>query len=249
MEQYIELDVRGFTLRGMAHIPESAEDSKKPVVILFHGFTGTKIDNKFMFVQYARALAEQGLGCVRFDFSGSGESDGLFKDMTFSGEVEEGKAILQYVKGLDWVDASRVMITGFSMGGAVATQVAKAYPEDIHKLCLWAPAGTMNERAEMYARVCRTLPNGNFDLDGIELGREFYEDLKDRDLYEGVEVFTNPVCVIHGSGDETAPVSAGERYAEVYPHSELHKIDGADHTFSSIPWKEALIKRSIKFLL
>jgi len=142
MEQYIELDVRGLTLRGMVHIPESAEDSKKPVVILFHGFTGTKIDNKFMFVQYARALAEKGMGCVRFDFSGSGESDGLFKNMTFSREVEEGKAILQYVKDLDWVDASRVMITGFSMGGAVATQVAKDYPEDIHKLCLWAPAGT-----------------------------------------------------------------------------------------------------------
>lgn len=36
--------------------------------------------------------------------------------MTVSGEVEDGLAILDYVKSLDFVDQSRIAIHGLSMG-------------------------------------------------------------------------------------------------------------------------------------
>lgn len=61
---------------------------------------------------------------VRFDFSGSGESDRNFEAVTLSGEVEEAKAILAYTRALSFVDPSRVFLAGLSMGGAVASIVA-----------------------------------------------------------------------------------------------------------------------------
>ena len=83
-----ELRVGEAILRGMVHHPGY---SPHPAVILYHGFTGNRMESKFLFVQFARRLAAEGWGCVRFDFSGCGESDGEFKEMTLGREIEEGK--------------------------------------------------------------------------------------------------------------------------------------------------------------
>ncbi|WP_257348762.1 hypothetical protein [Pseudalkalibacillus decolorationis] len=103
IEYPVSIEVNGLTLRGMAHQPEQEGVSKHPVVILFHGITGSKIEGKFLFVRFARELMKYGIGCFRFDFSGSGESDGSFAEMTFSGEVQEGKEVVNMVKIVDWV--------------------------------------------------------------------------------------------------------------------------------------------------
>ncbi|TCP21162.1 hypothetical protein EV207_14516 [Scopulibacillus darangshiensis] len=250
MEYPISLEFDGLTLRGTAHQPEESQFQKHPVVILFHGFTGSKTESHFLFVRFARELEKHGMGCVRFDFSGSGESEGSFADLTFSREVHEGKEILQMVKKLDWADPSKIMLTGFSMGGAVATQVAKEFPDDIHKLCLWAPAGRMNQLAKLYFENNLEMPNGNIDLGGLELGRGFYDDLNARDLYDGITAYANPVMIIHGTKDQTVPLEYGQKYIDVYVKNEakIHLIEGADHVFSKLCWIEELFDQSVRFL-
>lgn len=249
MENAITLEVNGLTLRGMAHQPEQHTSSNVPVVILFHGFTGSKIDSHFLMVRFARELSKHGLGCVRFDFSGSGESDGVFSEMTFDGEVEEAKQIVKYVSGLDWVDAEKVMLVGHSMGGVVATQVAKEMTDKIHKICLWSPAGNMNKLAVGYFETCPKLDNGNVDLGGLELGHKFYEGLKDRDLYDGIEVYTNPVKIIHGTNDAAVPHEYGQRYHDRYAGNDcsIHLIQEADHVFGKLQWLDELFSESITF--
>ena len=217
----LSLEVNGLTLRGMAHRPDVDGESICPVVILFHGFTGSKTEGKSLFVRFARELLKNGIGTIRFDFSGSGESDGLFSNMTFSQEVNEAKAIFKMVQTLDWVNSEKIMLTGFSMGGAIATQVAKEYPNQIHKLCLWSPAGSMNQSARAYFEKSLKLPNGNVDIGGLELGRAFYEDLKDRDLYEGIAVYKNPVMIIHGTKDLSVPYEYGIKYAKSYSNNKV----------------------------
>ncbi|GAA0327481.1 alpha/beta hydrolase [Bacillus carboniphilus] len=250
MEYPLALEVEGLTLRGIAHKPEIRGKSHFPVVILFHGFTGNKLESNLMFVQFARELNKHGIGAVRFDFSGSGESDGYFADMTFSKEVCEGEHILAFTETLDWVDTNQIMLNGFSMGGAVAALVAGKSPNKIKKLCLWSPAGNMNEKAELYFSQFRQLPNGNVDIGGFELGRGFLEDLKGRNLYEGITSYQNQVIIIHGGDDQVVPPLIGEKYLEAYKENDVkfHVIEGANHTYAAVGWKAELFKRSIDFL-
>ena len=244
-EYPVELRSGSAILRGMVHHPGY---SPHPAVILYHGFTGNRMESRFLFVQFARRLAAGGWGCVRFDFSGSGESDGEFKEMTLGREIEEGKEILRYVRRMEGVDPGKVFLCGFSMGGVVATHVAASMPECVRGLCLWAPAGNMREIAEACFRTGIPLPDGGVDLEGIALGRPFYEELKKWDLYEGISAYEGPVMILHGDRDESVPPEWGRRYLQVYgASSHFHSIPGADHVFSRISWREELFSVSIAF--
>ena len=97
MQKAVEIESRNLTLRGMLHIPDNAP-GKVPVVCIFHGFTGTKVEPHFIFVKLSRRLEKTGIASLRFDFGGSGESDGDFEDMTILTELDDAKAILDYAK-------------------------------------------------------------------------------------------------------------------------------------------------------
>jgi alpha/beta superfamily hydrolase len=88
MQKAVEIQSRNLTLRGMLHIPEGVS-GKVPIVCIFHGFTGNKMEPHFIFVKLSRMLEARGIASIRFDFGGSGESDGDFIDMTISHELEE----------------------------------------------------------------------------------------------------------------------------------------------------------------
>ena len=58
MQKAIELVSQGLTLRGMLHMPENVP-GKVPVVVIFHGFTGNKMEPHFIFVKLSRMLGEK----------------------------------------------------------------------------------------------------------------------------------------------------------------------------------------------
>lgn len=184
---------------------------------------------------------------MRFDFSGSGESEGLFSDMTFTGELKEAHAMLDFTLKLDWADNHGIGVLGFSMGGAIAAQMTKNRSEQVGKLCLLSPAGNMREKARLYFSECVRLENGNVDLDGLELGRDFLEDLEALNLYEDLESFNNPVLILHGTEDEAVPVYFGKKYCDYYTKAAFHEIVGANHTFSKLEWRNELVDHLVEF--
>ena len=143
MQKYYEIQTKLGTMRGFFHKPDV---EKFPVCIILHGFTGQNTGTKFSYVQLSRMLEKQNIGSMRMDFLGSGQSDLSFKDMTFQNELESAITILQEVKNMDCV--TDIYLLGHSMGGAIASEVAKKYPQDISKMCLWAPAFNLPEAIE-----------------------------------------------------------------------------------------------------
>ena len=91
MQHYCEIPTPKGTLRGFFHKPNQ---DKHPVCLIFHGFTGQKTGTKFSYVQLSRMLESKGIASFRFDFLGSGESDGNFVDMTFQDELSCARVIL-----------------------------------------------------------------------------------------------------------------------------------------------------------
>jgi uncharacterized protein len=262
MQNSVSLKVGNLVLRGMEHIPDGSPvasrtfgtggaESKLPAVILYHGFTGNKVEPHRMFLKLARLLEAKGIACFRFDFSGSGESDGNFEDMTVSGEIDEAKHILTYVRNHDRVDMDRISILGLSLGGLIAGIVAGDESEAVHKLVLLAPAGNMNDIvANMARQEGVNLSDPYFDRQGDLVGRNFAIDVGTIRSFERAKPFQKSVLLVHGTADMSVPYQVSFRYRdEVYGETaQVHIVEGADHTFNSHPWETEVLQTVVAFL-
>jgi len=87
--------------------PALKANEKCPVVIICHGFSGTK--NNANEALLAKKIVDSGkMAAVRFDFNGHGESDGQMVDMTVESEIEDAKCVWRWVAGLPFVDRQRI---------------------------------------------------------------------------------------------------------------------------------------------
>lgn len=62
---------------------------RDPITFINHG---QKLEPHRLFVRMAEALAQAGYVSLRFDFRGSGNSDGDLADMTLAGELDDALA-------------------------------------------------------------------------------------------------------------------------------------------------------------
>lgn len=251
MQKAVEVQSRNLTLRGMLHVPDNAS-GKIPVVCIFHGFTGTKVEPHFIFVKLSRLLEKEGIASVRFDFGGSGESDGDFSGMTLYTELDDANAILDYARSLPFADAGRIGVVGLSMGGTIASVLAGDRREDIAALCLWAPAGNMGElitRGWKAEDIQSFRDKGWRDIGGLTIGRGFLDSAMELDVFGRAALYDKRVLLLHGDRDEIVPCQVSERYLDVYDgRADLHIVKGADHTFNRREWEEEVLDYTVGFL-
>ncbi|MGE3065064.1 MAG: alpha/beta fold hydrolase, partial [Hyphomicrobiaceae bacterium] len=114
----------GAAHRRIAYLQDSvAEDgtSGRPGLIWLCGFKSEMTSTK------ASALAEfareRGYGCLRFDYSGHGQSGGRFEDGTLSRWLEEARAAFARTLGPQ-------ILVGSSMGGYLALLLLRALLTD-----------------------------------------------------------------------------------------------------------------------
>src|SRR5262245_38957343 len=81
---------QGQRLSGRLDLPEQPP---RAFALFAHCFTCTK--SSVAAVRVARALTDRGIGVLRFDFTGLGQSEGEFADSTFSGSVDDLVAAAQ----------------------------------------------------------------------------------------------------------------------------------------------------------
>ena len=244
MEQCREFLSAGERVVATLHLPAAAP---APGVVVCHGFTGHRIEAHFLFVKAARALCAAGLAVLRFDFRGSGESAGSFRDMTISGEIADALAALEFMRAEPAVDPERIALLGLSLGGLVAA-CAAARDGGVSALVLWSAVAHLERLFE------RLLPEFGeapvLDYQGWGLGRAFLEELPQIQPLETVTGFAGPGLVVHGTRDESVPPSDGKDYHKVLgDRCRLHLVQGADHTFSSLAWQEEAASVSRDFLV
>ena len=88
--EYRELISDGHTLRGLFSTPDG---EFKDLLVMFHGFTGHMNENGLMFKQITKTLTNIDIATLRYDFRGSGISDGEFDDFTLFTEIEDARKI------------------------------------------------------------------------------------------------------------------------------------------------------------
>lgn len=245
----MHFDVRGERLYGMLHIPDAV--SSAPCVVFCHGFTGHRIEAHRLFVKAARALVAHGIAALRFDFRGSGESDGDFADMTVSREIEDAHAAIEFAASQPEVNPLRLGLLGLSLGGCVAACCAPV-DERIRALVLWAAVARPNEiiRRNLDAEQLELLDRrGWLIVNGMRVGKQFFDDIERIEPLNAVRQFRNAALVVHGSLDQVVPVEDAHLYADALGgETQLRIIEGADHTFSRYDWESEVIRITCEWL-
>jgi pimeloyl-ACP methyl ester carboxylesterase len=243
--------IEGKTFRGSAYVPEP-EGNAWPTAILYHGFSGHRIEASRAFVQLARALVSERISVVAIDRAGHGESDGDFYDTTVSGDIADSLQLLERIVSLDFVDSDDLHLLGLSMGGVVATVVAAETTLGIRSLTLWSVAAVFADevRAVMLQGESteRVSSKGYFDFHGQRLGPGFFDDAERFDVYGRARGYHGPVRVLHGDLD-FIPHSYAEAYADVYGDAmEYTLVSGADHLWETVPMRDYVIAESVAFI-
>lgn len=238
------------TLRGSLHVPDG--EGPHAAVLVCHGFTGNRMESGFLFVGLSRALEAAGLASLRFDYCGSGESDGEFREMTASTERADTLAALDFLKSLPEIDAGRVGLMGLSFGGFM-TACTLGSRDDVKAAALWSAAGTMSgRRKEKLDKAARKqlAQRGWLNQAGLQLGEAFFDDLQTHRPYDEIARYAGPVLVIHGTADGSVPLAEAEKYVSVLEgrpggRAEHLFVEGGTHCFDNWDQRQTVYARTV----
>jgi dienelactone hydrolase len=94
----------------------------RPVVVMAHGFGGTKDSGLQSFAEH---LASAGMDVLAFDYRGFGESGGEPRQVvSLKGQAEDYRSAVAAAAKLPGVDARRIVLWGVSLSGGTVLEVA-----------------------------------------------------------------------------------------------------------------------------
>lgn len=229
MKRHVEIESRGKILRGYLELPDVLpEGGKAPLVMMLHGFSGDRCERHFFLARLSRHLVAQGVGTLRVDTAGSGESDGEFCDMTPRTRMEDAFAILDFAMAQEQVDSSRIMLLGYSNGGFVSANVAARRRDDVSRLVLVSASCRSHKAMEEAKRDTGMPARGS-----LVVSDKFIADGYELDSIEAAARYDRPVTIIQGTADVNVLPSAAKLYAETFENCELQLVEGADHAYDT----------------
>lgn len=222
--------------------------SGRKLVIVCHGHTGNK--DRPVPKAICNTLQKAGWNAYRFDFSGNEDSEGKFEDSTFSKCARDLSSVIDhfYRKGY-----SPIGTIGHSMGATVCVMEASKDKRVSFVIPIAAPVHLVESfRGYLAAMKTRKVKiKGRTEIqifkeptkEWLTVSREFFKDLRSLRLLKDVRKIHVPILFIHGTKDESVPVSESEElFAEANAPKELVLIHGADHCFEGRGQLEALLK-------
>lgn len=211
-EELVWVPSAGLNLAGVLHLPASVPRPRP--VLLLHGFTGSKIEAGRLFVDMARELCRAGYAVLRFDFRCHGDSPLPFEEFSVWKAVEDAESAIEYLKTLDKVDAARLAIVGFSMGGGVAVKVA-AGRDDVAALVLLSAGLDWLELWPLRGYVSRITLEGGYVYEGwYRLKLESLRESLRFSVMDAADQVRAPTLMIHAVDDALVPIDHARRFFE-----------------------------------
>ena len=197
---------------------------------------------------FDRARAE-GRTCLLLDYSGCGESPGLFAEGSLSRWQDEVTALIA-AQGLD-----DIVLIGSSMGGWLMLLVALAMPGRIRALVGVAAApdftdwGTPDDEKARLAAGETVWHDNPYGPEPTPTHPLFWADGQARRLLDGPIAFDGPVRLIHGQCDDDVPWQIALRLASALRSADVQVtlVKDGDHRLSR-EQDIALLLRSVTLL-
>jgi len=249
-----------WNLAATLHRPEAEERrggaSATPLVVICHGFVGSRIGVDRLFVKTARELTGAGITVLRFDYAGCGESEGDYGAGGLDAMVDQTRAVLDHALAMPGIDKEEVTLLGHSLGGAVAILTASA-DKRVRKLVLWSPvANPFGDIVRIVGTDVheKALREGRADYLGYGLTDGYFKSLSAHHPFQEARKFAGPILLVHGTGDEVIPVDYSFLYHRIFRirrdgYCDKEIVPGANHTFSSEQSVTAVIERTKGWLI
>jgi putative redox protein len=220
-----------YQLDAQLDLPEEGE----PVAyaLFAHCFACTK--NIKAVSNINRAMTEAGIGVLRFDFTGLGESEGDFADTNFSSNVGDLLAAARFLES-DREPAK--ILLGHSLGGAAVIQAARHLTSCVAVATIGAPSRLQfrdklplekREDIERKGETEITIARRTF-----RIKKQFFEDLDQNNMEEHISSLGRPLLIFHSPDDEMVNIQNASQIFRAAKHPKSFvSLDGADHLLAN----------------
>ena len=178
--------------------------------------------------------AARGIGCLRFDYSGTGSSGGKFEDGTLARWLDEVLA------AIDLMTEGPLILAGSSMGGWLALLAALKRKQRVRALLGIAAApdftnwGYTGEEKEALVRDGRLEQPNPYGPEPSVTWRGFWESGQANLLLYSPIDLSIPIRLVHGEQDQDVPMGVPLKLmADIHSSDvQLRVIKGAGHRLS-----------------
>lgn len=200
----------------------------KAYALFVHCFTCGK--ESVATARISRMLTRHGIGVLRFDFTGLGESDGDFSNTNFTSNVDDLACAANHLRENF---AAPELLIGHSLGGAAVLAGAKLIPEVRAVVTIGAPAEPSHLR-HLFGDAQEKIEGGEAPVQiagkTFLVRRQFLEDLALQPQRERIASLRLPLMVVHSPADEIVGVNNARIIFETARHPKSFiSVDGADH--------------------
>jgi uncharacterized OsmC-like protein/alpha/beta superfamily hydrolase len=208
-------------------------DSRPIAYALFaHCFTCTK--NLKAIGNISRALTQEHIAVLRFDFTGLGESEGDFAETNFTTNVSDLVSAARFLETR--FQAPRILI-GHSMGGAAVLQATANITSAAAVATISAPSDPTHlaDLLADTAELAEQEGEANVNIGGrtFKIRRQFFEDLEKTRMEETIRNLDRPLLILHSPVDDTVPIDNAARIFQAARHPKSFiSLDKADHLLS-----------------
>ena len=197
-----------------------------------HCFTCSK--DIFAAKRVAAGLVENGIGVLRFDFTGLGHSDGEFANTNLSSNVAD------LVAAAGWLTENHqapAILVGHSLGGAAVLAAAGAV-ESVQGVCtIGAPADPDHVKHNFACDLERIEKDGVAEVTlagrSFTIKKQFLDDIAGQALEDKIGTMKKALLIFHGPLDQTVGIDNAGRIFQAAKHPKSFiSLDQADHLLS-----------------
>jgi alpha-beta hydrolase superfamily lysophospholipase len=197
--------------------------------VFSHGFTLGKDSSAAS--RICKQLASDGVGMLRFDNLGLGDSEGDWGDGSFSHKVADTVQAARFMNESGHIVR---LLVGHSFGGAAVIAAAHQLESVRAVASIGAPYEPAHVEHNYDALVNRILADGEapFLIGGkaLTLRRHFIEDVRAVDLHEQIRTLQRALLVMHSPTDNTVGIeNASEIFRTARHPRSFVSLEGSDH--------------------
>ncbi len=198
--------------------------------------------------------AQRGHACLRFDYSGCGQSEGRFEDGSIGRWTQDALALI------DRLTSGPVLLVGSSMGGWIALRIALARPDRVAGLVgiaaapdftLWGVTDTLSAaEAAQLRRTGRLIRPSDYGPEPYVYTTTLLDDGARQTVLDQPLPLACPVRLLQGQLDDAVPWQLALQLAAHIGSADVQVtlIKDGDHRLSR-PADLALLTRTVESLL